>query len=378
MISYDDIRELQKYQSGPDSHILSLYVNVDQSNAANLNRGFETKIESLFREVAESQDSDEAARQGFEAECRRVRRFLGEYTPKGKALVVFSDSHRDFWWQRDLQVEIPSGLRFSAKPWVRPLLEVIEDLGRFGVVLMDKHRARIFVVDAGGVEQQAEILSEVPGKHVTTGTDHIWSQTQMDRDHDKHVQWHAKRVADELGSIIERTKLSRMVVGGPVEATSVFATSLPKRVQQMIVGTISTPVDASHERLLAELKDVRERTEHEDESRIIDTVVTAAMKADRAVLGVTDTLAAIQEGRVYRMVVARDFRVEGKECGACHVLVANGDEQCLFCGGNLEAAPDLINRAAHRVLDMGGKVQHVSGEAAAKLGDAGVGAVLRF
>lgn len=378
MISYDDIRQLQKYQSGPDSHILSLYVNVDQSDAANLNRGFETKIETLFREVADNQNSDEAARRKFDDECQRVRRFLGEYTPKGKALVVFSDSSRDFWWQRDLQVEIPSGLRFSTKPWVRPLLEVIEELGRFGVVLIDKHRARIFVIDAGGVEQHAEILSDVPNKHATTGTDHIWSQTQMDRDHDKHVQWHAKRVADELGSIIERAKLERMVIGGPVEATSVFTAELPKRVQHMIVGTISTPVDASHERLVAELRDVRERTEHEDESRIVETVVTAAMKADRAVLGVTDTLAAIQEGRVYRMVVAHDFRAEGKECGACHVLVASGDGQCAFCGGELEAAPDLINRAAHRVLEMGGKVQHVSGEAAAKLGDAGVGAVLRF
>jgi hypothetical protein len=38
----------------------------------------------------------------------------------------------------------------------------------------------------------------------------------------------------------------------------------------------------------------------------------------------------------------------------------------------------LINRASHRVLDMGGKVQLVSGEAAAKLADAGIGAVLRF
>lgn len=378
MISYDDIRQLQQYQSGPDSHILSLYVNVDQSNAANLNRGFETKIDSLFRELAEDLSSNEAVRQRFDAECQRVRRFLREYTPKGEALVLFSNSGRNVWWQRDLRVEVPSGLRFSTTPWLRPLIEVIEELGRFGVVLIDKQRARIFVVDPSGIEQQKEIESEVPNKHATTGTDHIWSQTQMDRDHDMHVQRHAKRVADELGSIVEPMKLNRMVVGGPVEATSVFIGALPKRIQQMIVGTISTPVDASHDRLVAELTAVRERTELQDESRIVEAVVTAAMKADRAVLGVADTLAAIQEGRVYRMVVARDFRVAGKECGGCHILLADGDQQCSFCGGELQTVPDLINRAAHRVLDMGGKVQRVSGEAAAKLADARIGAVLRF
>jgi len=378
MISHDDLRQLQHYLSGPDSLILSLYVNIDQSNAANLNRGFETNIDGLFRQVAESQNSNDGNKQRFDAECRLVRQFLGGYVPKGKALVVFSDSKQDFWWQRDLQVELPTGVRWSPEPWVRPLLEVIEEHDRFGVVLIDKHRARILAGDAAGIEQQAEILSDVPNKHATTGTDHIWSQGQMDRDHSKHVLWHAKRVTDELALVIDRLKLSRIVIGGPVEATSVFTSTLPKRIQQMIIGTVTAPVDAGPDRLAAELKTVQEKAEHQDEAKLVDAMITAAMKGERAVLGVADTLNAIHEGRVYKMVVAKDFRVAGKECSSCHVLVSDGAEKCAFCGEQLEAAPDLINRASRRVLDKGGKVQLISGEAAVKLGEAGVGAVLRF
>ena len=378
MISHDDIRQLQHYPSGNDSFILSLYLNVDQSDAANLNRGFETRVDSLFKRVAEDQNSHEDSKQNFETECQRVRQFLRDYVPKGKALVVFSDARHDFWWQRDLQVELPTGLRWSAKPWVRPLLEVIEEHDRFGVVLIDKQHARILAVDAAGMEQQAEILSDVPNKHATTGTDHIWSQGQMDRDHTNHVQSHAKRVADELAAIIDRMKLNRIVIGGPVEATSVFTGTLPKRIQQMIIGMISAPVDASHDRLNSELRAVQEKAEQEDETKIVDAMITAAMKGERAVLGVSDTLGAVHQGRVYRLVIARDFHVEGKECESCHVLVTDADEKCSFCAGNLEPAPDLINRASHRVLDMGGKVQLVSGEAAVKLAEAGIGAVLRF
>lgn len=382
MISHNDIRQLQHYSSGPDSLILSLYVNVDQSNAANLNRGFETNVEGLFRQAGENagerHNTNDGNRQRFDAECRRVREFLSGYVPKGKALVVFSDSKQDFWWQRDLQVELPTGARWSAQPWVRPLLEVIEETDRFGVVLIDKQRARILAGDASGIEQQAEIVSDVPNKHATTGTDHIWSQGQMDRDHTKHVLWHAKRVTDELALVVDRLKLGRIVIGGPVEATSVFTSALPKRLQQMIIGTITAPVDAGQDRLAAELRVVQERAEHEDEAKLVDAMITAAMKGDRAVLGVPGTLSAIQEGRVYKMIVATDFRVAGKECSSCHVLVSEGGEKCAFCDGNLEPAPDLINRASHRVLDTGGKVQLVNGDAAAKLGDAGLGAVLRF
>lgn len=378
MISYDDIRQLQHYPSGHDSLILSLYVNIDQSDAANLNRGFETRIESLFRQTAENQNSNEGHKERFKDECKRVRQFLRDYVPRGKALVVFSDSKQDFWWQRDLQVELPNGLRWSQQPWVRPLLEVVEDHDRLGVVLIDKQRARVLTADAEGIQQQAEILSEAPNRHATSGTDHIRSQMHMERDHEKHVQWHARRVADELTSLVDHLKLSRLVIGGPVEATSMFIGELPKRIQQMILGTIHTPVDAGNDRLIAELKAVQEKAEHEDEAKIVDALITAAMKHDRAMLGVSDTLEAIQEGRVYRLVVAKDFRIEGKECSLCHMLLWNGNENCPFCGGKLDAAPDLINRASHRVLDMGGKVQLVSGEAAAKLADAGIGAVLRF
>ena len=378
MISDQDIKQLRRYTPDSDSCILSLYLNVDQSNAANLNRGFETSFESLCRQVLDNQDSDQAGRQRFEAECRLISQFLRDYVPKGKTLVVFSDSKKNFWWQRDLQVALPSGLRWSQKPWVRPLLELVEGHDRLAVVLIDKQRARIFAGDTGEIEQQLEILSDVPNRHSTTGSDHIMSQGQMERDHHNHVQSHAKRTADELSSLIERFKLEKVIIGGPVEATSVFIGSLPKRIQQMVIGTISAPVEAGTDRVINEVRDVQDKAEQEDEAKIVDAMITAAMKGDKAVLGLSDTLFAIQEGRVYRLVVARDYRAEGKECGSCHVLIADGLDNCSFCGGKLDAAPDLINRASHRVLDMGGKIQLVAGEAAAKLAGARIGAMLRF
>ena len=113
MISYDDIHQLQQYPSDGDSMILSLYINIDQSNAANLNRGFETVVANEFRRMGEGQksqngkDGDRAAHNvRFETECELVLRFLKDYTPRGRGLVIFSDSSRDFWWRRDLGVEV--------------------------------------------------------------------------------------------------------------------------------------------------------------------------------------------------------------------------------------------------------------------------------
>jgi peptide chain release factor subunit 1 len=376
MISYDDIRQLQQHPSGPDSCILSLYVNVDQSNASNLNRGFITQVENLFRRMAEDKTLNH--RERFDAEYKRALAFLNDYSAKGKGLVIFSDSKQDFWWQRDVQVEVPTDVRWSQKPWVRPLLELLEDHDRFAVVLTDKQRARVLTVDASGIEQRAEILSDVPNKHATTGTDHIMSQTQMQRDHTEHVKAHMHRVIDELTNVVDRLSLSRIVIGGPVEATSALTNELPKRLQQMVIGTIAVPLDANSERLSNELRKVQQQNEGQDEARMVESLITAAMKGDRAVLGIGDTLSAIQQQRVYRLIVARDYHLAGKECSSCHILVADGDAKCSFCGGDLEPAPDLINRVSHRVIEQAGKVQIVSGAAADKLAGTGIGAVLRF
>src|SRR4029079_649675 len=171
------------------------------------------QVENLFRRMAESSNTNGTHKQKFEAECQRILAFLRDYVPKGKGLVIFSDSSRDFWWQRDLQVDLPTEGRWSQKPWVRPLLEVVEEHDKFGVILIDKHRARILTIDASGMQQQAEIASDVPNKHATTGTDHIMSQGAMQRDHTEHVKAHARRAADELTAIVDRMALTRIVTG---------------------------------------------------------------------------------------------------------------------------------------------------------------------
>lgn len=380
MISYNDIRELRQYSSSADSRVLSVYLNVDQGKAANLNRGFETALESLLRQVADTQvRSKDGDLSNFESEKRRLMAFLREYTPKGKSLVVFSDSSRSFWWHREVQADVPTEARWSPQPWLRPLLALIEQHDALGVVLIDKHKARILLIDLSGVEELLVIDSDVPGRHQTTGTDHIWSQNHMERDHVKHIKWYARTVGDALSNVVDRLKLKRLAIGGPVEATSIFSDELPKRLSHMVLGTLSIPVDITTDRLLATLGDLQEQAETQDELRLVESLITAARKNDRAVLGLPETLTAVQEGRIHRLVVNSAFRCAGAECVQCRVLLPPGAASCRYCGGQAEPAPDLINRLSHRVLERDGRINTVSGAAAETLSAVGsIGAVLRF
>src|SRR5262249_2121627 len=118
----------------------------------------------------------------------------------------------------------------------------------------------------------------------------------------------------------------------------------------------------------------------EDELKIVESLITAASKGDRAVLGLADTLEALNEGRVYRLVVTGEFRTEGKQCSLCGVLVqAESAARCSLFAGSLEGAADRIHRASRKVSGQAGKVKRVSGVAGRNLAAAGnVGAILRF
>ncbi|MGW8179142.1 MAG: hypothetical protein ACWGQW_10310 [bacterium] len=49
MISWKDLEGLLAFETESSSPILSVYLNVDQSRAVNLNRGFEAALKSLLQ-----------------------------------------------------------------------------------------------------------------------------------------------------------------------------------------------------------------------------------------------------------------------------------------------------------------------------------------
>jgi peptide subunit release factor 1 (eRF1) len=378
MVSYEDIEMLKAYVPQGDGWVLSLYLDVDQSKASNLKRGFETVVHNLLRDV--ERGVDERAREEFELNRARLLRFLRSYEPRKKSLVVFCDARHDFWWDRDLPVSMPSVARFENAPYLRPLIEALDEYERYGVVLMDKEKARFFTVYMGEIQEHEAVFDEVPRRTVTTSMDRLWSQKNLQRHHDAHVHWHAVHVAERLRELVDRYRFDRLIIGGTVEAVGELMRVLPKRLSERVAGTISLPVTAPTQDVLAEVIRIEEQVERQAELQMVDALLTAAAKGDRAVVGPTATLEALNEGRVWRFVYAGQCALTGSACAQCGALFWEPQRAtCWYCGGTLAAVPGFLNRVLERVLALGGSVEEVRGPAAERLETAGgIGAFLRY
>jgi len=374
MITYSDIRQLKEIADRGANHFLSVYLNVDQSQASNLNRGFITALEDQFKLIGE-EIANASAKPRFQAECARVSSFMREYTPHGKSVVIFSDMEKDFWWQRELPVAIQTEVRWARAPYLRPLMAVLEQHERFAVALVDKQRARLFSVYLGAIEELGEIISEVPVKTGGGG----WSQTHFQRNHEEHVHWHAKRVAQRLAELDGKLHFERLVIAGPPEATNELQTVLPKSLEQKVAAVSSLSINALSDRVLAKVLEIEEEVKKREELRRVQSLITASHKGDGAITGLNATLSAFKEGRIHQLFYTFDFKPVGSRCTNCGALLAEFPERCFYCGGAVEFTSDLINRLAQGVVDQGGKVCQVRYDGAELLSRSGhIGALLRF
>jgi peptide subunit release factor 1 (eRF1) len=378
MISRSDVESLIEREPKPGSPVLSVYLNIIPSRLDPVNRAFEVVLKNLLREI--ESELDKKAREEFQEDTEPVFTFLEDYREPKRGLVIFCDQSESFFWFRELRVGVTDGVWWRDTPYVRPLIEIMDEHERYGMVLTDREHSRLFTVFVGEIEEHHDAFAKLEVQHIkTTGTDHLRSQMNIERKGDEHAHLHLKKVAELMSKLALLHEFDRLILGGTVEASSELAGLLPKALRGRLVRTISLPVDASEQQVLDETLKVEESIERARENELVNSLVTAAAKHQKAVLGLDETLLALQEWRVWQLVYADGFTSQGGKCTNCGALLTYQNQPCSYCGGPVREISDLVAWTAQQVFEMPGKVEQVRGNAATQLKQVGsIGAFLRY
>jgi peptide subunit release factor 1 (eRF1) len=380
MISQKDLRDLLAFESQTDSPVLSVYLNIDQSQAVNLNRGFEAALKSLLQK-AEKEIRNESERKSFLEDAQGVVSFVNDVEPDAKSLILFHDASRDYLWNRSLEISLPNAVHWQSRPYIRPLLEARDEYQRYGVILADRARARLFIVVMKSIEEIREAWAEADVKKFdASGTDQMLSQMNFQRKADEHAKWHLKNVAERMEKLADRYKFDSLILAGTHEVVSELKHLLSDRLEKSVVGTLSLPIDAQVAEILEETIDLQEKHERVGEMQLVDKLLTAAAKNHQAVTGLTATLEALLDGRIRQLIYTERYASQGGDCQQCGALFESPLEQCPRCEGEVREVQDLLESVVVRVAGEGGIVEQVRGDAAEALTRhaGGIGAFLRF
>jgi len=346
MLTERDLRELLEFDA--NCPVLSVYLNIEPSE------GNEETHKLYLRNMLKEVDLRE--------DVEQIIRFIDhEFDWTGRSVAIFSCAAANFFRVYSLAVPVRNRVRVSDRPHVKPLADVLDSYGGYGVALVDKQGARLFYFHLGELRERDGVLgeavrrtkrgggSQAPGRRGGTAGQTNYAEEVADRN--------VKEAAEYASRFFAENNVRRILIGGTGDNVAAFRAQLPKAWQSLVVGTFPMSMAASHADVLERAMQVGMDAEAQREARLIQTVVTNAAKGRGGVINLDDTLGAVHEGRVQTLIIRDGLRVPGSRCQNCGFVTAQKMDACPYCGGRFERISDAVELAVRKVMQSGGEVE---------------------
>lgn len=368
MWTEDDLQELLAYS--PDSPVLSVYLDLEPGLAAS--DGHKLHLRQLVRPF----EADAA--EDVEALTRYLEH---EHDGSGRALALFTCQQDGYFRSYPLSVPVRSRARRLDHPYVKPLADLLDAYGHFGVILVDRQRARIFHLHLGEMIDQEEFTGEEV-RHIKSGggsqaTGRRGGTAGQTRYTDELAERNMRQAAAATTRFFKENSVRRIVLGGSEETLAFFFEALPTSMQSLVVGQFPVSMNAGQHEIIELALSAAQAAEHTRQGRLVERIVTAAAKGDDGVVSLDQTLEAVHSGRVQILVIEEAFSQAGYRCSGCGYLTLQVIESCPFCGSSFERIEDAVELAVREVMEKGGEVEFVRQNEQLE-GAGGIAALLRY
>lgn len=372
MFERKDLEMLEKFDSEGE-YVISLFLNVSPQERKR--GGYLSKFKNLIKTLPSEKTSSVIQ------DIEKIEKFLqSERESFKKFLVLFSCSKKGLWQRYDLNVELKDEIVIDKTPYTTPLFDLLDNYQKYGVLLVDKRSARVFLVFLCDIKEYGMVEHDhVPGKHKKGGWFAL-AEKRYERHIEHHIKIHLKDVLDKFGDFLKDREIRRLIIAGPDEAIHELMKIIPNNVKQKIVGRVLIEKYASAEEVLAKVTPIINEYEQLKESETLKDLITRSRKNENAVLGIDDVLKYLRERRVMKLIIPKDHKIEGYVCSSCGFSTTQKIDCCIECGGCIMKTENLIEKATEMALNNSALIEVVRDEKERNLliSNGGVGAFLRF
>ena len=372
--------------------VLSVYVGVDPRTEATARPPWAISLDREL-EALRTKLREEGPHERWVAFDRRLRELAPalaravDATEHGRGRGLFAAVGSGEVHSIAAQTALPTGATLGEVAHVLPLLAADEG-APMGLVLVGRDIVRALETRLGAI---VELVSFDVEPSVADGPErkgpaasnplralHVVSQRER---YERHVEAGHRGLLEKAAEAVSGLAVERgwelAVVAGDPRGGRPLTEELRRH------GVESELVDRDLEELrpaqaLEELAPILASLRRRRDLGLVRRARDAALSGGRGALGLADTLTALAEGRVDRLLLDGSRDVVGA-VGPGGELLPAGVVPPGVTGSELRSEPLLADRAALRALESGARVTVVDGEAALALADAdGVAALLRW
>lgn len=347
-----DLRALLDRPLLPEARFLSVYL--DARPDAQGKRHFDLFLDKRARTTRGRVRGVRGDLRGYDRVIGRIREFLQTADMDGvSGIAVFAEippAHEHaggeaaFFQAFRLPIGVDNRFILGHGPDLGPVLRALGRFAHYLAVRLDADDARILSVYlARVVEAESEraegIDQEIPGRiRATPGG---WSQMRFQRRREELAQRWYRDLVGEIDQMVRREAPDGVVLLGQDVNLAAFEQELPESLAARVLRTDTVEPHSTDAEILARVEPLLAERREAAHARAVDELHDRVLADWYAVGGIDDTLEALQQGRVERLIVARGLEASGKQCRRCGFLQAARHDRCLYCGGDLVEVPLL-------------------------------------
>lgn len=378
MITRTEIEQLASYEN-PATPVISFYLNIDKGRPDEAS--WNIRLKNLLSKLEERRSEwSEAEWASVTADMERIRAYVRDQRVAGaRGVAIFASSAGDFWQTYAFPNRVGNEVRLTHSTYVRPLFRTLDRFQPQCVALVSKDQGRIFLLFGDTeqtIEERADLVSDVPGRHDQGGR----AQARLQRHHDDAVRQHLKKTAELVFKVFRETPFERLLIAGTDPVAAEFQDALHPYVRERILGTFNIPMSASPKIVQDRARPILRAMDAQRQQDMVDLLAAEVAERDLGAVGLAPSLDALRQGQVQTLLVIEDYDAPGQRCTACGALLTQGHAACPLCGGALMEVEDLVSSMVEQAMEQGARVLTVTAPGAvARLESLGhVGAILRF
>lgn len=374
MISTTELQRLIDHDTnGRDVMSLYLDMSVNSDNKRTYSV-FLNKEKARFSEL--DSDRENHHREPLGAVFAKVESWIEtEYDPSNHGVVIFADIGGERFDAYQFPSRVSNRFEVLPHPVIGPLSEVLHSHPKYGVIIVDREHLHLISLHMGVIGEDYRVEPEViDAPHDVQAGGYAHKDYQKRKAEESRQLF--REFVDEINSFDARVSPDYYALLGTTENTQHFREFLPKPILDRLIHTAHAPSSGTATDIRKHMLPVLEEFARKQEATSLDTIQDRVRQSHFATSGMHDTLVQLQEGKVDRLVVARDLEKDGVQCTKCGFYLVRRDGDCPYCGGELTDGIDLVESLIRIAASQAVAVEFASADTMQDL--KGVAALLKY
>jgi peptide chain release factor subunit 1 len=299
-------------------------------------------IKDLAREALrglESQGRKECARDDIDRVLRLAAELRGNGT-HGKA--VFACSAQNLWREYDVPANLPGTQLFVDRHFhLKPIAHLLGAFPLLDVVLVDRHRARIFDLRLGELTEREDLFHPLSRRGRSDGFAGYDGGHAQRRVEDEARQ-HFKNVAEALKTLLEKGVFEKWILACQDAQLSLLEPQLHSYVKQALIGRFHADVGhIGKEEIRAHAQQILEQWQNDRRRELVEQALSQARSNGRGVTGLRRVLRSLELGEVQTLLLGENLQGHAVECPGCGHIDAHLVSSCPVCGRSTQEIVDV-------------------------------------